>query len=494
MRVGDRPDRDRPATALRRVAGNAGYLAVADGANKLMLFAYNVIVARHLGAERLGVLSTSLALVTMFAVLTDLGLGALSAREIARDPRSAPKLVSHILAIKLVASCVVILLIAVLANVIGYPRATIRVVYICSLFVFESAVTSYYCWVFQGFERMELTALSRVLQTAVLVVGAFLLSKHDAHVERYAILYVGAGLVSVLFVVGSAAIRLVKPALSFALSEWRRLLWAAAPIGLAATFTMFYYWNGTTLLARIRGSESVGNFSAAFRLVMGLAFAGMAISGAVYPLLSRLFLNDRARSGRALAMAARFMLMVTAPVAVYLSAFSSAVTQVLYGSGFADAAVVLRVLAFWGVFASFNSLLSNFYLAANRPVIVAGQTGIALAANVAMNAVLIPAFGAVGAATALVLTEGASFGVLYAIQRRSGAPVQGRLLLSATWKVLFALVLSLAVAVVVARWSLAAALCVGMVLYVALLVATGCLGRNDLQTLRIAVRTDEGSA
>ena len=311
-----RQDRDHPAQASRRVAKNTTYLALADGANKLMLFVFNMVVARHLGVAKFGVLSFALAFVTMLAVFTDLGLGAMTAREIARNPAAAHRLVSNSLAVKLIASLAVILLIGILANLMGYPWTTVRVVYICSLFVWESAMTSYYCWVFQGFERMELAALTRVTQTIALVMGAFLLSRHDALVESYALLYVGAGLLSVLFAGFAASVWSVRPALSFAPRVWRQLLRQSLPIGLTVTFTMFYYWNGTTLLSKLQGDEAVGNYSAAFRLAVGMAFAGFAFSGAVFPLFSRLFVTNRQRLSQALELALKYMSLLVLPVAV----------------------------------------------------------------------------------------------------------------------------------------------------------------------------------
>jgi len=156
-----REDRDHPTRATRRVAKNTAYLALADVANKTMSFFFYLLAARHLGVERFGVLSFALAFTTMLGVLTDLGLGAVTAREIARNPAVAQREANAALAVKLVASVLAIGLIGGLVNWIGYPATTIRVVYILSFSVFANAISSYYCSVFQGFERMELVALTR---------------------------------------------------------------------------------------------------------------------------------------------------------------------------------------------------------------------------------------------------------------------------------------------------------------------------------------------
>ena len=487
MKPAVREDRDHPTRATRRVAKNTAYLALADVANKTMSFFFYMLAARHLGVEGFGVLSFALAFTTMLGVLTDLGLGAVTAREIARNPAVAQREANAALAIKLVASVLAIGLIGGLVNWIGYPATTIRVVYILSFSVFANAISSYFCSVFQGFERMELVALTRLAQTAVLVIGAVFLTRGGAEVARYAFLSVGAGLVSVL-VARALAAGLIRPGLSFAPSEWWRLLRPSAPIGLAVMFTMFYYWNGTTLLSWLRGDEAVGNYSAALRLVMGLAFAGFAFSGAVYPLLSRLFASDPARSARALELALRYMLMLTLPVAAFGAVFARPLILLLYGGGYQGAVLLLRILGWWGVCASLNSLLSNFFISANRPSTVTIQTGLALGVNLVLNLILIPAVGAVGAAVSIVVAEAASLLFLAVLHLRTSAHVRVRLLLGNGLRIVTALAVAVLAAAVVTRWGVVAGLAVGLTLYGLLLFAMGGVGKDDWKVLRPLLR------
>ena len=91
MNPTSRSDRDNPAHVARRVAKNAVYLAFADVTSKILGFVFYLLAARGLGVEKFGVLSFALAFVTMLGVLTDLGLGAVTAREIARNPGVAQR-------------------------------------------------------------------------------------------------------------------------------------------------------------------------------------------------------------------------------------------------------------------------------------------------------------------------------------------------------------------------------------------------------------------
>lgn len=491
MNPESRSDRDHPTHATRRVAKNTGYLALAEGANKLMLFLFNLIVARHLGVAKFGTLSLALAFVTMFAVLTDLGLGVVTAREIARDPTVARRYVSNVLAVKLLASVVVILLVAALVNLIGFPSSTVRVVYVCSLTVIEGAVTSYYCWVFQGFERMELAALTRIVQAGVLVVGAFLLSRRGAVVENYAFLYVGAGLLSVLFAGIVASVRLVRPGLSIAPKVWWELLRPSLPIGLTVVFTMFYYWNGTTFLSKLQGDAAVGNYTAAYRLATGFVFVGVAFSGAVFPVLSRLFVANLQRLSHAMELALRFVTLLVLPMAVMCAVLAQPITSLVYGSGYEGSAIVLRVVAWWGALACINLLLSNFFLAANRPVVVTIQAGVSLGICVLGNILLIPRLGAVGAAISIVSAEAAGGIFLFVRQLASEGGVPFRRYALVVLRTTAALVPAVAVSHLVARWNLAAGVALGAAVYLTALTVTRGVSRKDVALLRDLVRRND---
>jgi len=478
-----RSPRDHPAQAARLVARNTVYLALAEAAGKAMAFFYYLLAARHLGVERYGVLSFALAFTAMLGVLTDLGLGTIATREIARNPKHARPQVDDALTIRLVASVVIIVVIAVLVNVLRYPGTTIRVVYICSVSVLTNAVASLLCNVFQGFERMELVALNRISQTAVLVIGALLLPRSPSVAERYAFLYVVAGVASVVVSGINAAPRLVRPRLSFDVGRWWESLRASTPIGLAAVFTLFYYWSGTTLLSKMSGDSAVGNYSAAFRLTTALVFVGMAFSGAVYPLFSRLSAGGSDRPVRALETATKYMVWLSLPTAAFGAVFARPAVLLLYGGGYQGAVVVLRVLVWWGALASLNSLFSNYLISVRRASAVTIQTAISLAVNVGLAIALIPTLGAVGTATALVASEVVGLACLTATLLRLPGRVHIRPVAVNLLRVALALGLAIVAAREAARLNVALGLAAGLAAYGLLLFAVRAAGKEDLRAL-----------
>jgi len=485
MKLAVREDRDHPTRIVRRVARNTIFLGITDVANKLMMFVFYLIAARHLGVQQFGVLSFALAFVTMLAVFTDLGIGAVTAREIARDRTVAQRYVRNAVSIKAIASLLVIGLIVVSVRFLGYPASTVRVVGICSLFVIESAFTLYLGFVFQGFEHMEFTAFSRILQTLVLIAGAVILSRGPASAERYALLYAGAGLVSAAFAWLAVSIGFVKPGFSFDIGEWKRMLRQALPVGMAAAFAMFYYWNGSTLLSKLSGDAAVGIYSAPFRLVMGLGLVGWSFSGALYPVMSRLFTTDPIRLTRLTELALKYMLMLVLPIGVLGMVLARPAIPLVFGSSYLPSVPVFRVLVWWIAAACLNSLLGNYFLSVDRARVVTIQTGVALPVSILANLILIPAMGALGAALAIVVAETGSLVYLAVRQLQTENRVHVAPLFVSVAKTGLALVPATVAAVLVARTSFVGSAATALSVYVLMLLLVRGLGGEDLRTLRV---------
>ncbi len=484
-------DRDHPTRTARRVARNTLFLAAADIANKLMMFVFSLIAARHLGVEAFGVFNFALAFVALFAVFTDLGLGSFTAREVARDHGKVGHYMRNILAIKLVTSLLVIGAIVVLVNLLGYPRSTVRVVYICCVFVVTSAVALYCGFVFQGLERMHFTAGGRVLQAGILLVGAVVLAHGAPRPDWYALLYIAAGGTAALFLFVAASRSSIGVGLSFDFREWRRILRAALPFGVSAFFVALYYWNGFVLLSKFGGDTAVGVYSAPFRLVMGTVFAGVALASAIYPLMSRMHVAGQEQLAQLLGRALRYAVVIAVPLGIIGTMLARPIISLVFGAGYGESVAVLRILAWWGACICLNALLSNYFFASNRARVVTKQTAVSLGVNVVLNFVLIPLLGVVGTAVAIVAAELTGTLFLVVQQKHTRVPVCLAKLAGTVLRAGAASGVAAAVGLLVSRWGAWFALASVVLGYVPLLVLFGGLNRGDIALLRRILRTDD---
>ncbi len=471
-----------------RVARNTLYLVVADAANKVLMFCFFIVAARHLGAAGFGIMSFALAAANMLAVFADLGLGVISSREIARDYAAAPLEVSNALAMKLVASGVLVVAAIAGVKVLNYPAITAQAVVAACACIPANAILLYLAFVFQGYERMALSSQARVLQVLLLIAGAFALARGAPSVLGYAWLYTGTFWVGALLALGLMGWKLLRPRLSFDFRRWLSMLKKSVPVGLASAFVMVYYWNGSAFLSRFSGDAAVGLYNAPFRLVLGLGFLPAAIAGAIYPVMSRLAATDNTRLVRVLDRVLRYAVILAVPFGVLGTVLARPIISLLYGAGFGDSVRVMMVLVWWSSFACLNAVLSHFFYAVARPGTVTVQTGLALLMNLLLNAAFIPRLGPIGAAGALVAAESAGFVYLAVQQRRSGWAFSLGGLGSSLWRSVVAAVLGAAAAFVALRLSLPAGIVVGVLVYGLFVLLMGVVRGDDLRALRRLVQ------
>lgn len=468
-------------------------MVLADAASKVLTFGFFLVSARHLGAAQFGVVSFAFAIVTMLVALSDLGLGVVSSREIARDPSRASSEVHNALAIKFAVSFLLMALAVFGVRLLHYPPAAVRAVTVSSLFIPSSAVALYLGFVFQGFEKMALSALTRVVQAAVLVSGAIILSAGQAVAERYVWLFVAAAGLGAAFSLVAASVTLVRPGLSFRFRQWLLMLKRSYPVGLAAACVVVYYWNGSALLSKFQGNVAVGIFSAPFRVVLGLGFIPAAIAGALFPVMSRLAGTDEHRLTRVFNRALRYAVLLALPIGILGVFLAHSAVSLLYGKGYEGSVPVMAVLAWWAAFGCFNAILSHYFYALAKSKLVAAQAACSLVINIFLNVLLIPRFGPVGAAVSLAGAE--LGGVVFhsfnkaRIYRRIGF----RILLVAVLKASIAAgaagLVSLAVPVGSPLWRFVAA----GITFILLAVLFGLVRPDDMIILRRLLRRREPS-
>lgn len=475
-----------PASPLASgVARNTVYLASAEIANKALGLLFFLLAARHLGPTEYGTFAFAVAFVAMFAAMPDFGLGLHSARKIARDASAASRLLASGVPIRVIGSLFFMALSVFLAAVAGYPRQSVAMVAVCSISILTGAMFQCYASVFQGFASNQFTALARTCQAAVTLAGAFVLIRFAPSPFPFAVLYNGAGLLTIGLMSIFAYRKFVTPTVELRPSVWLLLLREALPFGLSAIFVVVYYWNGSALLGRLTGDRAVGIYSAAYRLVVGIGFAAAAFSSALLPALARLSASAPEQLRRTMEKSARYMLAIAAPLGIVGTALSASIIGLLYGPAYAESIGILRILVWWGALSYVNALLSGYLIAVGRARTVMIQTGISLLCSIIVNVVLIRRFGAAGAAIGLVAAEAVGVAILTAAQASRSSGIRANRLAATSVRPLMSSLVAAGVGLVGCRVNRPAGLLLAVLCYAALLLLSGHIKWEDLTALRI---------
>ncbi len=190
----------------------------------------------------------------------------------------------------------------------------------------------------------------------------------------------------------------------------RRFWRLTAPRGLAATFEVVIVWADVVLVAVLLGPAEAGIYAAASRFVTSGTLAMQAIRLAIGPVLAGSFgRGDLAEAERVHRFSTVGAILSTWPVYLTVALFAPGVLSLL-GPGFGAAAPALSVLAvaMLAVVATGNA--NTVLNMAGRSSWAARNTGRAAALMLALDLVLVPRFGIVGAAvgwSAAMITDAA---------------------------------------------------------------------------------------
>lgn len=398
-------------STLQRIAKNTAVMLIAQVLSFVVGFFSVMFTARYLGAENYGVLSFALAFTGMFGILTDLGVGTLATREIARDKSLTAKYFINFSVIKAIAVAATFALIALTINLMNYPQQTITVVYLAGLALVMTAFSQIFSGIFVAYERMEYHSLGVFLYSVAMLVGVVLATRFNLGIVAFAMLWCFASAVVLLYSFAVYRLKFAQPQAENITAkagiDWsfsKSLVRAALPLLLASVFTVIAYRIDTVMLSLMKGDAAVGLYSAAYQLINALGFIPVAFTAALLPVLSRLHITGQDSLRFAYQKSFKYLLLVALPIAVATMLVADRIILGIYSSGFSEAAAALRILI-WGIpFSFINSLLVTIVVSINRQDLITRVAFLSMVLNVIGNLLLIPKYSYTGASISTVVT------------------------------------------------------------------------------------------
>jgi O-antigen/teichoic acid export membrane protein len=243
----------------------------------------------------------------------------------------------------------------------------------------------------------------QILRPGLIIVGvaaAFVGGRQLAPAGAMALTVFAASIALVAILVGTQRTFRHARAHTPRYDEWRQWLAVSVPMLLMGVVQELMNQVDIILLGQMADAKQAALFAASWRLASLVPFAlvGLATMGA--PLIAAAYergsLDELHRVSK---IVARLSLLFAVISALLLYALGKPLLG-LFGPGFAAADGVLSILLIGGVVNAFTGVVSYYATMTGRErqalVIFAG----ALALSIVLNVLLIPAFGAVGAAVA----------------------------------------------------------------------------------------------
>lgn len=358
----------------------------------------------------MGKLHLGISLWTIMAVIMAFGTDQLMVKEIAR----APEKISDLFGTKVVLSsglflvCMVGLYFASLS--LGYDPLTVYAIVLVGiefwLWQFVSANES----TLQGLERMEHISVGRIAgHTFNVLVGISLLLLGFGLFAIIAVRIVAALVVFAFQFVRLRQMTEIRP--RFDLPLIPKLLGSGWPYFLTGISMVVYMQLDVVIMSFLVSEEAIGWYGTADQLFGTLLFIPTAFITAIYPVYSKLAVNDEEPLKALMSKSFDSMLLVGVPIGLGLFLIANPLVSLLYGAEFKNSGPVLAAFGIVLILTYLNMLVGQFLISIDKQRPWALVMAIATAATIPLDLWLIPwtnavyANGALGGAIAFIFTE-----------------------------------------------------------------------------------------
>jgi O-antigen/teichoic acid export membrane protein len=394
----------------RGVRENAGWALAGDVATKAAAFGVVAACGRLLPVDEFARLGISLAALTVVTSLVDGGFSTLIVREGACYSLESMALLRASIRVRLPLAGLVLLA----CPLLGIYLDDLWLGLVTAVAAVGSALSLSIAAVFRSVQDLVPEAIQKCAIAATTFVGAT--AGAAAFSRASAAMGVVGGVVWLsLAPLWLYARRTVPSRQGGAVRSGG--IRAAAPFGLMALATLLYYRLGIFILGAVGSATATARYTIASTIAFGLLMVPNAITTGLLPRLSAPDLKgERLETARRALHWTTFSCLLLSIVA---AGFAPWVLRYGFGSRYEAALGPLVLLLAGTVVIGINGILGTVLIAARRTSAVGLQVGVSLAVNVSLAFVLVPRFGANGAAIATLATELVGLGILAAVAYRT---------------------------------------------------------------------------
>lgn len=366
-----------------------------------------VWIARYLEPEQFGHLNYALAFTSLFGSITTLGLQSIVIRDIINDPDNVKLTLGTAALLQFITSLIAyaLLLITIFYLRSDEPFFRSIIIILGAVLLFKASDVAVY-W----FEAQVQSKYVVWIQNGIFLIFAFgkiALILNQAHLVAFAWLMLIEVIFSslILLIVFRGCSGLFFTKLKVSTDRIKTLLKDSYPLLLSSVAIIIYMKIDQIMLGEMLDEKSVGIFSAAAKLAEVWYFFPMMIVASVFPTIIK---NKQTNQKLYLERIQRLYNLLSCISVVFgliFSLTSNWLITTLYGSNYTEAATVLSIQIWAGIFVSMGIARGKWLLAENLQHIGYWYIGIAMIINIVGNYFAIPLYREVGAAISTVISQ-----------------------------------------------------------------------------------------
>ena len=396
----------RGISEVRTVGKNSFFLLMSRVLGISVTLGIIVIVARYLGVESFGFYALVVAISMAIRPLTDFGFDRIICREISKRKSVADTYLGTTIATKVAFSIVLLAVAGLLVIRFSSWNHDINMAIIIAITT-ESAMSmgQTYLSVIRAFERMEFEFIATTIHRLSTLVLVLIVVLYDL---GFTAIFFARFLSSIVYLLICAILlygKFVRPRFHFNLPLTKFIIRESFPLAISSLLITLIFKVDVFLLKWFGNETDVALFEAPHRLITQMQIFALSISSALFPVMSRN--ADGALNGllhQYYRKAYKFLLITGAFAATFFYIGGKPLITMIFGDGFAEASISLKILSPTICFLFLSSLQSLFIIAIGRQVLNTICIASALMINIVLDVLLIPGYSYVGASIATLIS------------------------------------------------------------------------------------------
>lgn len=370
------------------------------------------LIARYLGQITFGKYGFISSFYYFFITLLDFGISIIAIREIAKERERAGNLLSSFVTFKLFTSILLSFLAVAVANIFPFPADLRLILSVYAPILIFIALGSIQI-IFDADLRYEYIALSGFFWRISSLLFIILAVKLNLGLVFIVISFLLAeGIKCIVFYLSSRRFVSIKlPVIDMKL--WIELVRNAFPVFVTSLLIAIIRNIDVMMLTKMRGFAEVGLYLAPYRLCDMSLSIPIALMGSAFPLMSKFYNQDFNVFKKIYQKSFDILSACGILLTILVLVFADKLIILLFGPGFVRSAYAFRILIFSTLLVYLGIGSGSLLVAVDKQKANMWFYLLGAPLNIALNLILIPRLGFIGAAisnvTAMLLVVSLTF-------------------------------------------------------------------------------------
>jgi len=395
------------SSVAKKVFENSSW-QIANSIFKMILGVFVTgVVARYFGPDKFGQLNYSIAFVSLFTVIANLGLETLAVKNIVEESWDEGTILCTSLILRIIGGSLLTGVAYIIINIIEPNDTNIHIlVLIMSFTMILKAFEVIEYWI-QAYQRAKISSIVRMATYILVCLLKISIVMFKGNIIGYALVYsIESAVFGIAILIAYFKIREKISPWKFSVKYAKYILSQSWYLILSGLMVSLYNRIDQVMLGSMLTTKTeTGIYSAAVTIAEMWYFVPIAVITSFKPVIMLKKKEGKESYIKSIQTLYSIIIIISVTFGIFITIFSRLIVIILYGPEFIKSASVLTILVWAGTFAMLGSSRSIWLICEGLQRYSMIYTFVGCIANIPLNYILIPKYGAYGAAVATLLAQ-----------------------------------------------------------------------------------------